>query len=314
MLNEGESHWVSRWLFIFCVHTWYEISLQCNLFVEVILVGAVRGCLWESVKFFIWMSSTISIKPPLALCLGSSLSSASHLSGNSHWVTAWFRIFMVHTWDEISLFHFGVEFFLVIAVSSSCLNVIPFLRTLSISLSPPLSHLFFWFINLSCDTHWVTSWFWILMVDTRDEVSLFHFGMEFILVFAETGGFFDMVPLFGSLSITLSPPFGISLFLRKFVHSFIIRFIKLSSNTHWMTRWLGVFMVHIWYEISLLHFGMEVFLAICKSGSFFNVIPFLRSLTVSISPPLCHLVWIIYLSIDTHWMTSRLSVFMVHIW
>jgi hypothetical protein len=135
---------------------------------------------------------------------------------------------------------------------------------LSITLSPPLSHLFFRFINLSCDSHRVTSWLGVLVINTRNLVSLFHFGMEFILVFAETGGFLDMVPLFGSLSITLTPPFGIRLFLCKIVHSLIIRFIKLSCYSHWMTSWFAIWLVHIWYKISLLHFGMEVFLTISK--------------------------------------------------
>lgn len=93
----------------------------------------------------------------------------------------------------------------------------------------------------------------------------------------------------------------------------IIWFIKLCCASHGMTCWFGIVLVHIWQEISLFHFLMELVLAIRETGSFFCMVPFFRPLAISVSPPLGHGAWLIYLSSHSHWVTLRLRVSMIHI-
>lgn len=62
--------------------------------------------------------------------------------------------------------------------------------------------------------------------------------------------------------------------------------IQLGCDSHWVLLRLSVVSVHIWEEVALLHFLMELILRIYESSGLLNVVPFLRSLTVSMRPPL----------------------------
>lgn len=53
-----------------------------------------------------------------------------------------------------------------------------------------------------------------------------------------------------------------------------------------MAIWFWIVMVHIWDEIALLHFVVELGVAIAEASGFLHVIPFLGSLPVAVGPPL----------------------------
>lgn len=128
MLNEGESHRVPGRLIVFLVVAWHEVSLQLHFVVEVVFVVAKPGGLLEGVPF-LGSAAVATEGPPFGLgsrlSCSSSLHPASSLSGDSHWMTLWLGVLIVHTWHEIALLHFLVEFFLAVAESGGLLNVIP---------------------------------------------------------------------------------------------------------------------------------------------------------------------------------------------
>jgi hypothetical protein len=148
-------------------------------------------------------------------------------------MSSWLAILAVHIWQEVTLFHLLVEFLLTTTKTGSLFDVIPLLRALSISVSPPLSHRV-WSAQLGCDTHWMTRWLTVIAVHIGQEVSLLHFLMEFILVSAEPCSFFDVIPLLGALSVSVCPPLG---------QVILIVLTNLCGYSHWMVCWLGVMMI-----------------------------------------------------------------------
>jgi len=60
-----------------------------------------------------------------------------------------------------------------------------------------------------------------------------------------------------------------------------------EGEAHWVSAWLGIFMINAWNKISLeLYLLVELVLAVAEAGSFFKTVPFLSALTVSVGPPL----------------------------
>lgn len=113
------------------------------------------------------------------------------------------------------------------------------------------------------------------MVHIRQAISLFQIMMEFVLRVAESGCLLDEVPFLGALAVPVGPPL---------CHRFW--WIHLSINSHWMAIWFWIVMIHIWDEIALLHFVVELGVAIAEASGFLHVIPFLGSLPVAMGPPL----------------------------
>lgn len=149
----------------------------------------------------------------------------------------------------------------------------------------------------------MAGWLLIGLVHIGQEVSLLHFLVELILAIDKSRGLLDVVPLLGSLTVSVGPPLGHRVWL-----------VDLGVDSHWMTCGFLVRLVHIWQEITLLHFLVEFLLTIYESGSFLNVVPFLRSLSVAMGPPLSHIIRLIrltYLRGNAHWVRCWFTVLMV---
>lgn len=261
------------WLSISTVHVWQEVALL-HLLMEFVLIGAKAGSLLDVIPFLGALSVTVG--PPLSQGVR-----VVNLSSDAHRVSGWLSIFAIHVGEEVSLLHFLMELSLVGAESGCLFNVVPFLRALSISVGPPLGHRV-WLAELSCDTHWVTSWLAILAVHVWKEVSLFHFLMELILISAEPGSFLYVVPLLGALSVAVCPPL---------CQVILIVLTYLCGYSHWMVLWLGIVMIPRG-ELSTWLWSIVIPLPALSSGCLSvlvviqmpPIVKLLRAVAISIGP------------------------------
>lgn len=128
----------------------------------------------------------------------------------------------------------------------------------------------------------MTLWLGVRIINVWNIVTLFlDLLVEFFRAIAESGSLNNTVPFLGTLAVSVRPPLLVRVSVGISVK------LSCSSESIRVTCWLSVLIIDIWNEITLqIHFGVEGILTIYESGSFFNAVPLLRALTISVCPPL----------------------------
>lgn len=210
--------------------------------------------------------------------------------GVTHWVGNRLVVVGVDVGDEVTLEgYFAVELVLRVGEAGSLFKAIPFFRALAVTIGPPsgfgagLSVAGGSDLRCCSKSIRVGSWLTICTVDTWDKIALkLDFIVELILAIAEAGGLFEAIPLFRSLSISISPP--LSFPLVKII--VISTNLSIGSETHWVSIGFTIVTIEVWNHVAILHLLVELFLGGTESSSLFGSVPFLGTLAIAMSPPL----------------------------
>ena len=116
-------------------------------------------------------------------------------------MTYWFFVIFIQTWNKwISCLH--IKIICIFTESIELLEVIPFLRSTSISIYP----LLLWFFNLDIvDSCLMSLWILIIWIQTWNQ----RMSCIFIKLFwgtAKSSNFLEVIPFFRSSSISIYPP------------------------------------------------------------------------------------------------------------
>ena len=87
-------------------------------------------------------------------------------------MSGWLSIIFIFAWNEVTLeVDLSVESIFAVDETSSFLNTVPFLGTLTVTMSPPLRLsetllILFWFWDLSCkcEAVWMMGWLSVTLV------------------------------------------------------------------------------------------------------------------------------------------------------